>query len=171
MQVWNCNMYIKLQVHKMFRLLSYSIVIALGSFSLPISASKTLPQQTTTLYLRVPRFLRVLSENYAQDQMKSGLHGGAVVIWDWRWIGIGFGPKLGHLWRVVLRMRVLVVVVLWVGVFVKTLSGLVVVIVLESISNRLVWSKIWIVPGVARSTLLVLPLDWHAVFTLGLLVG
>lgn len=66
----------------MFRLLSYSIVIALGSFSLPISASKTLPQQTTTLYLRVPRFLRVLSENYAQDRMKSGLHGGAVVIWD-----------------------------------------------------------------------------------------
>lgn len=43
--------------------------------------------------------------------MKSGLHGGAVVIWD-RWIGIGFRPKLGHLWRVVLRMRVLVVVVL-----------------------------------------------------------
>lgn len=35
-------------------------------------------------------------------------------------------------------MRVLVVVVLRVGVFVKTLSALVVVIVLESISNRLV---------------------------------
>lgn len=70
--------------------------------------------------------------------MKSGLHRGAVVIWDRGWIGIAFRPQLGHLWRVVLIMRVLVVVVLRVGVFVKTLSALVVVIVLESISNRLV---------------------------------
>ncbi len=62
---------------------------------------------------------------------------------------------LDHLWRVVLFLRVMVV---RVGLFVDTLSALV-VIVLESISNRLVWSKIGIVPGITRSNLLVLPLD------------
>lgn len=71
-----------------------------------------------------------------------------------------FEPMQGHIWRVVL-------LVVRVGMSVETLPALVLVVSWMLVGNGLVGSKVWIVPGVPRSSLFVLPMDRPAVLLVG----